>query len=127
MARFITQSELARRVKLSRGRISQLVKEGVIRVTDGRVNSVESQKILRDRIDRRRANLKLASQILSINRDVKEDLAILRIIIDELTLIPIERGILIEKVRRIAQSSRETIEKMIEAAIYAGFVAAKGE
>lgn len=63
MAKLITQSQFARRIKLTRGRISQLVKQGIILLTNGRVDPVQAENAIRNKVDRRRQlDLELKSQ-----------------------------------------------------------------
>ena len=59
MGKLLTQSQFARRIKLSPGRISQLVKQQVILLINGRVDPHQAERAIRDNVDRsRRLDLK---------------------------------------------------------------------
>ena len=54
MKKFISQAELARKAKLSRARITQLVKLGTLNIVNGKLNAREALEAIRIRADRRR-------------------------------------------------------------------------
>jgi len=54
MARLLTQSQFARRIKLTRGRISQLVKAGVIQLVKGKVDPIQAETAINAKVDRTR-------------------------------------------------------------------------
>jgi len=59
----ITQAQFARRIKLTKGRISQLVKERVIVLVNGKVDPIQAEKAIRNKVDRtRQLHLELKSQ-----------------------------------------------------------------
>jgi len=63
MAKLITQAQFARRIKLTKGRISQLVKERVIVLVNGKVDPIQAEKAIRNKVDRtRQLHLELKSQ-----------------------------------------------------------------
>ena len=51
MGKLLTQSQFGRRMKLSRGRISQLVKEEVIHLVDGRIDPVAALKSIQANVN----------------------------------------------------------------------------
>jgi hypothetical protein len=68
MAKLITQAKFARKIKLTPGRISQLVKEGIILLVHGRVDPVQAEKAIRDKVDRsRQLDLELKSKSQKIS------------------------------------------------------------
>ena len=63
MAKLITQAQFARKQKLSRGRISQLVKAGIIILVNGRVDPAQAEKAIKDKVNRsRQMDLELKPQ-----------------------------------------------------------------
>ena len=74
MVKLITQAKFARKIKLTPGRISQLVKERVILLVSGRVDPIQAEKAIRDKVDRsRQLDLELKSKSQKISSSTKTD------------------------------------------------------
>jgi hypothetical protein len=74
MVKLITQAKFARKIKLTPGRISQLVKERVILLVSGRVDPIQAEKAIRDKVDRsRQLDLELKSKSQKVSSSTKTD------------------------------------------------------
>jgi len=67
MRKLMTQAQFARRMKYTRGRISQLVKSGIIPLTNGRIDPIQAESAITANIDRSR---RLELQSIKPNKKV---------------------------------------------------------
>lgn len=73
MGRLLTQAQFARRMKYSRGRISQLVKGGVIKPVNGKIDPVQAEAAISANIDvSRQLRSKAASEKSHRNDSIEE-------------------------------------------------------